>query len=245
LRREQLFAERPLAAHETTAGSWPGTHELRRWCKNGSRVAAALVLAVLSSATPEARAAILYYSTHEASAFVETSQNGRIERSGCLFGCPMLDLHLGTPSITTGSATARVGAFLALAEAAAGPEAFARAGARGLMEFRVSGGDATWTAAATGRLGGRAVLADLTSGNVWNVDHETWPAPVVALLDGHDYRMTLTAAGNSVGGFYPGGMARVSFANATFRDIPEPATLPLAMLGLGLAGLVTATTRRR
>lgn len=207
-----------------------------------NRLAATITLAASMLVATDAPAAILYYSTNQGTAFVETNQNGRLEASGCLIGCPALDLHLGTPSMTTGAATARLSAAMALAEAAGGPEAYARAGASGILEFWVSGGDATWSAVATGRLGGWARLSDLTAGPAWEVDHETWPAPLVTLLDGHLYRMTLGAAGNSIGAFYPGGMARVTFGNVSFVNVAEPATLPLALLAL--AGVVVARIGR-
>jgi hypothetical protein len=207
------------------------------------RLAAAVAFAAALFATPGASAAILYYTTNEGSAFVETSQNGRLEAAGCLIYCPRLDLHLGVPSMTTGSATAQLSPFMAFAEALAGPEAYARAGASGVLEFWVSGGDATWSAIATGRLGGSASLSDLTGGPSWHVDHNTWPPPLATLIDGHRYRMTLGAAGNSVGGFYPGGSVRITFGNVEFVDVPEPATLALALVGL--VGVALARRGRR
>ena len=205
------------------------------------RRAVALAFAAALCAPAGASAATLYYTLDQGSAFVETSRNGRLEAAGCLIGCPRLDLHLGVPGMATGSATAQLSPFMAFAEALAGPEAFARAGASGVLEFRVSGSDATWSAVATGRLGGSASLSDLTGGPSWHVDHATWPAPLAPLIDGHRYRMTLGAAGNSVDGIHPGGSVRITFANADFVSVPEPATLWLALAGVaGVAGVAFA-----
>jgi hypothetical protein len=211
-----------------------------RMCRIRRAVAIALVAAL--GAPTGASAAILYYTTNEGSAFVETNQNGRLDAAGCLVGCPALDLHLGVASMTTGSATARLSPFVALAEASGGPSAYARAGASGVLEFRVGGTDATWSAVATGRLGGSASLSDLTGGSSWRVDYNTWPPPSVSLVDGHLYRMTLGAGGNSIGAFYPGGSARITFGNVEFVAAPEPATLALALVGL--AGVVLARRRQ-
>jgi hypothetical protein len=210
-----------------------------------SRNAAVALAAASSFAASEGGAAVLHYSTNQGSAFVETNQNGRLDAAGCLIGCPILDLHLGVASMTTGAATARLSAFMALAEATGGPDAYARAGASGVLEFWVAGSDATWTATATGRLGGHAELIDLTAGRSWRVDHGTWPAPVVTLIDGHLYRMTLGAGGNSIGAFYPGGTARVTFGNVAFVDVPEPGTLPLLLVGLAGLGLAARGVRSR